>query len=172
VLSLSLSEMRVIAVKTIKHYWEKFPEAKQALLAWYAEEKAGIASLMEARGKSGKNYLIRVSAAGYQNVTASTYIPAPVQITKVEQLTFVPDNSSDLTFRIHFDDPGHEENFYRLLYNYIGKDDEDQVYPPSEYLNQGLHSEDPTLEPDHVVYSNTGMLFNDKRFNGSTAPSM
>ncbi len=29
--------MRVIAVKTIKYYWEKYPEAKQPLLAWYDE---------------------------------------------------------------------------------------------------------------------------------------
>lgn len=29
--------MRVIAVKTLKHYWEAFPAAKQALLAWYEE---------------------------------------------------------------------------------------------------------------------------------------
>ena len=29
--------MRVIAVKTLKEYWENFPKAKQALLAWYEE---------------------------------------------------------------------------------------------------------------------------------------
>ncbi len=32
--------MRVIAVKTIKHYWEKYPETKQALLAWYEEAES------------------------------------------------------------------------------------------------------------------------------------
>lgn len=29
--------MRVIAIKTLKKYWEKFPHAKQALLSWYEE---------------------------------------------------------------------------------------------------------------------------------------
>ena len=29
--------MRVIAVKTLKEYWEDFPQAKQALLSWYEE---------------------------------------------------------------------------------------------------------------------------------------
>ncbi|MET7038786.1 addiction module toxin RelE [Elizabethkingia miricola] len=29
--------MRVIAVKTLKQYWEKHPGAKQALLSWYDE---------------------------------------------------------------------------------------------------------------------------------------
>ncbi len=29
--------MRVIAVKTLKHFWEKHPEAEQALLVWYEE---------------------------------------------------------------------------------------------------------------------------------------
>src|SRR5215813_9110659 len=29
--------MRVIAVKTLVGFWEKFPEAKQALLSWYEE---------------------------------------------------------------------------------------------------------------------------------------
>lgn len=29
--------MRVIAVKTLKDQWEKFPQARQSLLAWYEE---------------------------------------------------------------------------------------------------------------------------------------
>lgn len=29
--------MRVIAVKTLKRYWEEYPLAKQSLLAWYEE---------------------------------------------------------------------------------------------------------------------------------------
>jgi mRNA interferase HigB len=29
--------MRVIAVRALKQYWELFPQAKQALLAWYEE---------------------------------------------------------------------------------------------------------------------------------------
>lgn len=29
--------MRIIAVKTLKQYWEKFPQAEQALLSWYEE---------------------------------------------------------------------------------------------------------------------------------------
>ncbi len=29
--------MRVIAVKTLKDYWEGFPQAKQALFSWYEE---------------------------------------------------------------------------------------------------------------------------------------
>lgn len=29
--------MRIIAVKTLKDYWEKFPQAEQALLSWYEE---------------------------------------------------------------------------------------------------------------------------------------
>lgn len=32
--------MRVIAVKTIKNFWGKYPEAKQALLAWYEEAES------------------------------------------------------------------------------------------------------------------------------------
>lgn len=34
--------MRIIAVRTLKEYWEEFPQAEQALLSWY--EEAGIAS--------------------------------------------------------------------------------------------------------------------------------
>ena len=29
--------MRIIAIKTLKDYWEKFPIAKEALLSWYEE---------------------------------------------------------------------------------------------------------------------------------------
>ena len=32
--------MRVIAVKTLKDYWEDFPQSKQALLSWYEEAEA------------------------------------------------------------------------------------------------------------------------------------
>ncbi len=32
--------MRIIAIKTLKGYWEEFPQAKQALLAWYEETEA------------------------------------------------------------------------------------------------------------------------------------
>lgn len=32
--------MRIIAVKTLKEYWEEFPQAKQALLSWYEEAEA------------------------------------------------------------------------------------------------------------------------------------
>ena len=29
--------MRVISIKTLKEYWEEFPQAEQALLSWYEE---------------------------------------------------------------------------------------------------------------------------------------
>ena len=32
--------MRVIAIKTLKKYWEEFPQAEQALLSWYEETEA------------------------------------------------------------------------------------------------------------------------------------
>jgi len=32
--------MRIIAIKTLKGFWEEFPQAKQALLAWYEETEA------------------------------------------------------------------------------------------------------------------------------------
>ena len=32
--------MRVIAVKTLRDYWEIFPQAEPALLAWYEEAEA------------------------------------------------------------------------------------------------------------------------------------
>jgi len=35
-----LLHMRVIAVKTLKDHWEIFPQAEQALLAWYEEVEA------------------------------------------------------------------------------------------------------------------------------------
>lgn len=33
--------MRVIAVKTLRSFWGKFPQSKQALLAWYEEMEEG-----------------------------------------------------------------------------------------------------------------------------------
>lgn len=32
--------MRVIAIKTLKEYWEKFPQVEQALLSWHQEVEA------------------------------------------------------------------------------------------------------------------------------------
>jgi len=34
------ASMRVIASKTLKEYWEKFPQAEQALFSWYEEAQA------------------------------------------------------------------------------------------------------------------------------------
>ncbi|WEK35157.1 MAG: type II toxin-antitoxin system HigB family toxin [Candidatus Pseudobacter hemicellulosilyticus] len=34
--------MRIIAVKTLKDYWEEFPQAEQALLSWYEEVEEAI----------------------------------------------------------------------------------------------------------------------------------
>lgn len=34
--------MRIIAIKTLKNYWDEFPQAKQALLAWYEETELAI----------------------------------------------------------------------------------------------------------------------------------
>ena len=34
--------MRIIAVKTLKNYWEEYPKAKQALLSWYEEVEAAM----------------------------------------------------------------------------------------------------------------------------------
>jgi mRNA interferase HigB len=31
--------MRIIAVKTLKHFWERFPDAEQPLRAWYTAVK-------------------------------------------------------------------------------------------------------------------------------------
>lgn len=38
--SLRVVYMRIIAVSTLKRYWERFPSAKQALLSWYDETDA------------------------------------------------------------------------------------------------------------------------------------
>lgn len=32
--------MRIIAVKTLKEYWEEFPQAEQPSLSWYEEVEA------------------------------------------------------------------------------------------------------------------------------------
>ena len=37
ILYICFVSMRVIAVKTLKEYWEEFPQAKQALFSWYDE---------------------------------------------------------------------------------------------------------------------------------------
>ncbi len=34
--------MRILAIQTLKHYWEEFPEAKQSLLSWYEEVEAAL----------------------------------------------------------------------------------------------------------------------------------
>ena len=34
---LWLVEMRIIAVKTLKHYWEEYPDAEGSLLSWHDE---------------------------------------------------------------------------------------------------------------------------------------
>lgn len=51
--------MRVIAVKTLKEYWIKFPQAKQALLSWYEEvETASWGSPNELKSQYGNASII------------------------------------------------------------------------------------------------------------------
>lgn len=39
-MSIFVLKMRVIAVQTLKRYWEEFHQAEQALLSWYEEVEA------------------------------------------------------------------------------------------------------------------------------------
>lgn len=34
--------MRILAIQTLKQYWEEFPQAKQSLLSWYEEVEAAL----------------------------------------------------------------------------------------------------------------------------------
>ncbi|HEX5001316.1 MAG TPA: type II toxin-antitoxin system HigB family toxin [Bacteroidia bacterium] len=34
--------MRILAIQTLKQYWEAFPQAKQSLLSWYEEVEAAL----------------------------------------------------------------------------------------------------------------------------------
>jgi len=34
--------MRIIAIKTLKEYWEEFPQTRQSLLSWYEETESAL----------------------------------------------------------------------------------------------------------------------------------
>lgn len=65
--------MRIIAVKTLKSYWDEFPKAKQALLSWYEEvEVAGWNSPNDLKGQY-RNASVLTDKRVVFNIHGNTY---------------------------------------------------------------------------------------------------
>ncbi|MEM8484992.1 MAG: DUF4249 domain-containing protein [Bacteroidota bacterium] len=72
------------------------------------------------RPVAGQTYSVEVSAEGYETVTGTDHIPAPVAI---QEAVYTPQTASDELgvrgeIRIVFDDPAGEDNYYNLRHHY------------------------------------------------------
>jgi len=133
---------------------------------WYFSDKTPV---------QGKTYAIKVYHQGYNHLEAEDVVPSPVQITKLsytvkDSSTYYDDYSGtyygnctfDLT--VNFTDPASSENYYLFsgysfsIDSYYGDTLEDNIY-----FNQ-KEGENAFVE----TYSNEGLIFSDKYFNGKS----
>jgi mRNA interferase HigB len=65
--------MRLIAVKTLKEYWKAFPEAEQALLAWYDEAETAVWSNPNELKQQYRNASILTDKRVIFNICGNSY---------------------------------------------------------------------------------------------------
>lgn len=65
--------MRIIAKKPLRDFWERFPDAEQALKSWYAEaEAAGWQSPAEIKAQYGSASILKESRVVF-NICGNKY---------------------------------------------------------------------------------------------------
>jgi hypothetical protein len=77
---------------------------------WYESDRAS-----QIIPKPGKTYGIIIEADDYPTLTASCRIPLPVAISKVEVVSWEPDENSMIPVNVYFTDAAGEENFYEMV---------------------------------------------------------
>jgi hypothetical protein len=119
------------------------------------------------RPQTGKTYVIRATADGYDPVSAQSHSPSPAQITRVD-VTFPepePNGFRHAKIDITFTDAAQEQNFYQIF-----------VHVERQYIDRNsgrilttttpvsIESNDPAF--DENQYVNSGILIKDILFNG------
>jgi hypothetical protein len=122
--------------------------------------------------KAGKTYEIKVSAPGFNTISAISHIPVPVEISRVDVVSTTRDENSMIPVDIYFYDPGETENFYEIFV----RRDEKLINPDGEYngaYQMALLTQDPAYYYKVESYKDflkppkpLPVLFNDVGLNG------
>ncbi|NOX36976.1 MAG: DUF4249 domain-containing protein [Calditrichaeota bacterium] len=121
------------------------------------------------RPEKDTRYTLRVSAAGYDTVTASDQIPSPVPLKKVDFRIELGEPESTVYLDLEFSDPPEEKNYYNLGLSIFPKNN-------SQGYLVYFYSRDPMLLREmyltQFVVENTfedvEALFSDAIFDGKT----
>ncbi|MCZ8214981.1 MAG: DUF4249 domain-containing protein, partial [Cyclobacteriaceae bacterium] len=129
------------------------------------------------RPLKNKLYTIKVEAPGFPITSATSKIPEPVQITKIEiDSTFFieqkqavaqnPDYNVDaskpMQCKIFFNDPAHEANYYAVRLYVEGEIQ--YTNDAGETVTKTKFFEYPLVEPE--TYNPASLLTDDTKFNG------
>ena len=116
----------------------------------------------------GNTYQISASANGYDNITTSTIIPAPIAINSFNMKDSVfMDNygSTQASLNITFNDP-HNRNYYLLeIFETDTTADTTFYHPENPFNYYYIYSDDPAIGEEQ--YGNA-ILFDDEFFNGKS----
>ena len=128
--------------------------------------------------QTGEFYIIKVSAPGFEPVTAENSIPVPVPIESVQYNSNIAGQEDDETEQVlDFDvsvtvqDPPDQKNYYHLIFyqelvTYTVSPSGDTLRGAKVYAEpQTLYTKDPNL-PVLKNFDNRGFLADDRHFNG------
>lgn len=132
----------------------------------------------KAVAEKGKAYLLKVSAKGYQDVEASTYVPALVSITSagvINNARNTTSNGPQDELKLKFTDPAAASDYY-VLRILPGQDYsiQDSIYGYQNYsYSTCVTSSDPSIEDQYgdplsgdECMNSSEILFGDGLFNG------
>jgi hypothetical protein len=128
--------------------------------------------------QTGELYIVKVSAPGFEPVTAENSIPVPVPIESVQyNSNFAEPEDDDTEQVLGFDvsvtvqDPPDQKNYYHLifyqeLFSYMVTPDGDTLRGIKLYAEpKTLYTKDPNL-PVLKNFDQRGFLADDRHFNG------
>lgn len=140
--------------------------------------------------KAGRTYRLEVTCDGFESVHCETTVPVPVEILKVDTVSYAYENEfqkyKNIHTTLHFNDPGNVNNYYRIeselkrgvVRNY-NEYKQGLPFSPSDTIliriepGHGINSNDPLLSPQEqandVIFGspeNRFNIFNDTYFNG------
>lgn len=130
------------------------------------------------KAQEGKNYSIKVSVPGFNNVTSESYIPQKPIILNINQKDFVvPDlyNAYDgmpmypfSRISVKFTDPAEEANYYEFKMKFFDNW-QNSENPSYDYISFQVTSYDSIIKNENILdYNPRILVFSDSLFNGQT----
>lgn len=141
-------------------------DADNVLLGEFIHEAYGMYVLENVIPESGKIYHLKVSAPGYNSVTASSETPSIIAISQIDTVRA----GDRMKYEITFQDDVNQQNFYELKMinlTYYFDEEMGEYYPSvSPYFCSNETIIQNSSGQTEGEYCSTSMLFSDASFNG------